>query len=307
MTNFELLLCSSSRFGHIPGVPIGTTFEKRIECDRAGVHPGILAGIYGSKDEGARSVCLSGGYEDDHDEGETFTYTGCGGRDLIAPNGKKRRTGPQDHDQTFDNRYNRALQRSVETGKPVRVIRGSKLDSIYAPAAGYRYDGLYKVTHAWLEKGRAGYLVCRYTFVRLPGQGSLPRLSYELNLNNLKKRRYEAERRQKPRVQEAAVVPMRDERVVAQAPPIDVGSPSPSSSPRPLSDSQAGPSAPRREVKPLPSSRRLPLPRTPPITLPKAAPPAPKPVTNVKPVWKNGQLCFEDEAEDMKPKAEGDW
>jgi E3 ubiquitin-protein ligase UHRF1 len=27
-------------------------------------------------------VVLSGGYEDDHDEGEWFLYTGSGGRDL---------------------------------------------------------------------------------------------------------------------------------------------------------------------------------------------------------------------------------
>lgn len=29
-----------------------------------------------------QSVVLSGGYEDDHDEGEWFLYTGSGGRDL---------------------------------------------------------------------------------------------------------------------------------------------------------------------------------------------------------------------------------
>ena len=37
------------------------------------------------------------------------------------------------------------LQRSSETRKPVRVIRGYKLHSPYAPAEGYRYDGLYTV------------------------------------------------------------------------------------------------------------------------------------------------------------------
>ncbi len=36
-------------------------------------------------------------------------------------------------------------QRSSETKKPVRVIRGPKLRSPYAPAEGYRYDGLYTV------------------------------------------------------------------------------------------------------------------------------------------------------------------
>lgn len=34
-----------------------------------------------------------------------------------------------------------ALSRNVENGKPVRVIRGYKLKSSYAPEEGYRYDG----------------------------------------------------------------------------------------------------------------------------------------------------------------------
>lgn len=37
------------------------------------------------------------------------------------------------------------MQKSCETKNPVRVIRGYKLHSGYAPAEGYRYDGLYTV------------------------------------------------------------------------------------------------------------------------------------------------------------------
>ena len=36
-------------------------------------------------------------------------------------------------------------QKSSETKKPVRVIRGFKSTSKYAPTEGYRYDGLYVV------------------------------------------------------------------------------------------------------------------------------------------------------------------
>lgn len=46
------------------------------------------------------------------------------------------------------------MQKSCETKKPVRVIRGYKLHSEYAPAEGYRYDGLYTV-----EKVRVRTLV----------------------------------------------------------------------------------------------------------------------------------------------------
>lgn len=41
-----------------------------------------VAGIHGNPDLGCYSIALSGGYEDDVDLGESFIYTGEGGRDL---------------------------------------------------------------------------------------------------------------------------------------------------------------------------------------------------------------------------------
>lgn len=38
---------------------------------------------------------------------------------------------------------NLALSRNVETRHPVRVIRGYKCPSEFAPEYGYRYDGTY--------------------------------------------------------------------------------------------------------------------------------------------------------------------
>ena len=46
------------------------------------------------------------------------------------------RTAPQSSDQTFENNFNKALKLSAETGKPVRVIRGYKLHSPFAPWEG---------------------------------------------------------------------------------------------------------------------------------------------------------------------------
>jgi len=43
---------------------------QREECASAGVHALNFAGIHGTKDLGAFSICLSGGYEDDKDEGD---------------------------------------------------------------------------------------------------------------------------------------------------------------------------------------------------------------------------------------------
>ncbi|KAF9069050.1 PUA-like domain-containing protein [Rhodocollybia butyracea] len=161
------------RFGSIPGIQVGTWWETRQGCSTDSIHAPWVAGISGGPD-GAYSVALSGGYDDDVDEGYAFTYTGSGGRDLkgtkAAP--KNLRTAPQSSDQSFDNSFNAALKRSSETRKPVRVIRGFKSASNYAPIEGYRYDGLYVVEKAWMEKGLnpKGYLVCKYLFKRLPHQ-----------------------------------------------------------------------------------------------------------------------------------------
>ena len=42
----------------------------------------IFSGIHASEKEGCMSLVLSGGYEDDVDNGDEFTYTGSGGREL---------------------------------------------------------------------------------------------------------------------------------------------------------------------------------------------------------------------------------
>lgn len=43
-----------------------------------------MAGISGKTTRGVWSIALSGGYEDDIDEGYRFVYTGSGGRDTPA-------------------------------------------------------------------------------------------------------------------------------------------------------------------------------------------------------------------------------
>ncbi|SCZ90925.1 BZ3500_MvSof-1268-A1-R1_Chr1-3g02388 [Microbotryum saponariae] len=173
-------------FGHQRGVPVGTHWAFRMECSQAGVHAPVVAGIAGNEHVGAWSVALSGqfmgssgvdsgGYKDDVDVGYGFTFTGSGGRDLkgtsAAP--KNLRTAPQTSDQVFT-KLNAALKRSVETRKPVRVIRGFKGHSPWAPVEGYRYDGLYIITKYWQDVGEAGFKVCKYAFQRMDGQPEIP-------------------------------------------------------------------------------------------------------------------------------------
>ncbi|KAI8521834.1 PREDICTED: E3 ubiquitin-protein ligase ORTHRUS-LIKE 1-like [Branchiostoma belcheri] len=162
-------------FGEIPGFPVGTWFDTRIEACRAGVHRPTVAGIHGNDYEGCYSLVLSGGYEDDLDYGECFTYTGEGGRDLkgTKANPKNLRTAPQSKDQTLT-RGNLALSVSVETRRPVRVMRGYKLDSVYAPEEGYRYDGLYSVDKFWFTTGLSGFGVYKFVLSRCPDQAPPP-------------------------------------------------------------------------------------------------------------------------------------
>ncbi|ETW87243.1 hypothetical protein HETIRDRAFT_153833, partial [Heterobasidion irregulare TC 32-1] len=171
-------------FGSIPGIEVGTWWETREACSADSIHAPWVAGISGSS-AGAYSIALSGGYEDDVDLGYAFTFTGSGGRDLKGTKNapKNLRTAPQSSDQSFENSFNKALKISSETHKPVRVIRGYKLKSPFAPIEGYRYDGLYVVEKAWMEKGLnpKGYMVCKFALKRLPGQPLLPRDEDKMN------------------------------------------------------------------------------------------------------------------------------
>lgn len=142
-------------FGHISGVEIGRKFESRDTLSKAGVHGPLVAGISGSKYQGADSIVLSGGYEDDEDFGDVIIYTGAGGQDT-----KKKQVA----DQILDS-VNLALAKSKTEGLPVRVTRGHKHNSEYSPDSGYQYSGLYLVEDYWKETGKAGFVIWRYRLV----------------------------------------------------------------------------------------------------------------------------------------------
>ncbi len=96
---------------------------------------------------------LSGGYKDDEDYGDVIIYTGHGGQDGA---------GNQVSDQSLDDSGNAALVTSHLQGLPVRVIRGSKSQSVYAPRSGYRYDGLYRVASYGSRSGIDGHLIWQF-------------------------------------------------------------------------------------------------------------------------------------------------
>uniref|UniRef100_A0A8C8RYT3 E3 ubiquitin-protein ligase UHRF n=1 Tax=Pelusios castaneus TaxID=367368 RepID=A0A8C8RYT3_9SAUR len=174
----ECTIVPSNHYGPIPGVPVGTMWKFRVQVSESGVHRPHVAGIHGRSNDGAYSLVLAGGYEDDIDHGNSFTYTGSGGRDLSG----NKRTAEQSCDQKLTN-MNRALAlncnaaindkdgaeaKDWRAGKPVRVVRNVKggKHSKYAPLDGNRYDGIYKVVKYWPETGKSGFLVWRYLLRR---------------------------------------------------------------------------------------------------------------------------------------------
>ncbi|KAM9251410.1 E3 ubiquitin-protein ligase UHRF2-like [Cariama cristata] len=174
----ECTIVPSNHYGPIPGVPVGTTWKFRVQVSEAGVHRPHVGGIHGRSNDGAYSLVLAGGFEDEVDRGDEFTYTGSGGRDLSG----NKRIGEHSFDQTLTH-MNRALalncdaplddkngaeSKNWRAGKPVRVVRSSKGRRIskYAPEEGNRYDGIYKVVKYWPEIGKCGFLVWRYLLRR---------------------------------------------------------------------------------------------------------------------------------------------
>jgi len=140
--------------GEIQGVLVGQIFASRRLLHDAGIHRGLQQGI----GAGGESIVLSGGYVDDIDDGDTIIYTGEGGRD--------QNTGRQISDQTLT-RGNLALMKNYQEGNPIRVCRGPMPESPYAPLAGYRYDGLYRIESCFSDTGTDGFKVWRYRLVRI--------------------------------------------------------------------------------------------------------------------------------------------
>lgn len=148
----------SKTFGNIKGTFEGDIFESRSALSMTNIHRPLQAGISGTEKEGADSIVLSGGYEDDEDNGDIIIYTGHGGR--------SNESKFQVADQTLT-KGNKALAISCERKLPMRVSRGASKNSSFAPNSGYRYDGLFLITEYWREKGRSGFNVWRFRLEKI--------------------------------------------------------------------------------------------------------------------------------------------
>ncbi|KAH6781844.1 histone-lysine N-methyltransferase [Perilla frutescens var. hirtella] len=183
MIKIQAILYPEKRFGSIPGIDVGHQFFSRAEMVVVGFHQHWLNGIdfIGQNASTSRkpektldlkkyklpltiSIVLSGQYEDDLDNCEEIVYTGQGGNNLL---GDKRQISDQEL-----KRGNLGLKNCMEQSVPVRVVRGHKCQNSYVGKV-YTYDGLYKVTNYWAEKGVSGFTVYKFRLKRLEGQPPL--------------------------------------------------------------------------------------------------------------------------------------
>ena len=140
-------------FGEIDGVKVGTEFASRAHLAVSGIHRPTQAGISGSTTEGADSIVVSGGYEDDEDYGDYVIYGGQAGTD----------TGAGHHASDAElRRGNLALVISYNKGLPVRVTRG-----LGSRQHTYRYDGLYLVERWWTDRNKAGFKIFRFALRKI--------------------------------------------------------------------------------------------------------------------------------------------
>jgi predicted restriction endonuclease len=145
-------------FGAPEGVSEGQVFSRRKALVEVGLHRTTVSGIDGNGNDGAAAIVLSGGYDGDEDFGDYIIYTGHGGNQA---NTKK-----QIEDQSWESPVNKGLVVSQEKNLPIRIIRGFKHKSALSPKSGYKYGGLYRVVDHWEEKGKYGFLLCRFRLVK---------------------------------------------------------------------------------------------------------------------------------------------
>ena len=162
---------SSTFFGPLPNIEVGTTWKFRFQVSELGLHTPLVSGVAGKESLGASSLVFSGCFEHDIDLGDEIYFSGTGGWESNETGSRTSLGRKQVKDQTLT-RGNRALAMSCaaqfdevkggftrreewKLGKPIRVLRngnGRKRTSQYLPKTGIRYDGIYKVVKYWPER-----------------------------------------------------------------------------------------------------------------------------------------------------------
>eukprot|EP01071_Lankesteria_metandrocarpae_P008973 Lankesteria_metandrocarpae@DN5099_c0_g1_i1.p1 len=132
------------------GITPGFVCKYKAQLALVGLHTSTMAGIC-SADKVATAIVVNGGYADDVDYGAQFVYVGEGGE-----------FSGRNQEMT---RGNAALLRAWQSDQPIRVIRGYKAKSKYAPKWGFRYDGLHTINDAFADTGVHSHRVWKFLIV----------------------------------------------------------------------------------------------------------------------------------------------
>ncbi|KAM3078217.1 hypothetical protein ACMFMG_002484 [Clarireedia jacksonii] len=133
------------------GLDNGQWWQSRLAVLRDGAHGEIEAGISGATS--ALAIVLSAQGYANVDNGDEIEYVGTPGEKGEPSRGTK------------------LLDSSLCNRIPIRVLRSANRDSKYAPKAGVRYDGLYRiVSMKSLDPDR---FLNSYKLQRLPGQAPI--------------------------------------------------------------------------------------------------------------------------------------
>ncbi|CAB0032652.1 unnamed protein product [Trichogramma brassicae] len=170
--------------GLIEGIKVGTRWSKREHVAAAGVHTPLQQGISGDRIQGANSIVLSGGYEDNIDCGDIIYYTGCGGVT----------NGVQTSDQPWNNlneslaincgakidRTEGVLATDWNKCFPVRVVK--KTSAARAKRKNKKntenteeyfvFIGIYRVCGCWPVRGKSRFRVWRFLLVKDNGDSN---------------------------------------------------------------------------------------------------------------------------------------
>ena len=146
-------------YGH-NGLNSGDWFPYQIIALFRGAHGSAMGGVSGNTDLGAYSIVVAGMYDDlDQDRGNVIFYSGSNSHDNTNPNA----VAPSSSST-------RALQASLASGKPVRVLRSATGKSRFAPTYGLRYDGLYTIVDVREPINGRGGKYEQFKLERIEGQ-----------------------------------------------------------------------------------------------------------------------------------------
>jgi hypothetical protein len=172
-------------FGNPINIKEGAIYPNRGALIDDNLHRSTMKGIDGNGNYGAAAIVLSGGYEDDYDNGNEILYTGEGGNDSSS--------GKQVAHQSWNSPGNAGLLKSYQDNLPIRVIRGYNHNSQHSPKEGYKYCGLYQIIEEpVMQTGKSGFKICRFKLRKIGSElekvekvsvGSIVQTTYNGNIN----------------------------------------------------------------------------------------------------------------------------